>query len=72
VEVSVDVLNRQAVSKLKEALRPLSIEPKLEVREIDQASFEANPSESNRIWIAHRWRGADGIPRRSFRHLPLS
>ena len=43
---------QQAVSKLKEALRPLSIEPTLEVREIDQKSFEANPSESNRIWIA--------------------
>ena len=38
---------QQAVSKLKEALRPLSIEPMLEVREIDQESFEANPSESN-------------------------
>jgi hypothetical protein len=33
---------QQAVSKLKEALRPLSIEPTLEVREIDQESFEAN------------------------------
>ena len=53
---------QQAVSKLKEALRPLSIEPMLEVREIDQESFEANPSESNRIWIAGRpmeeWLGA--------------
>ncbi len=52
----------QAVSKLKEALRPLGIEPTLEIREIDEKSFKANPSESNRIWIAGRpmeeWLGA--------------
>ena len=53
---------QQAVSKLNEALRPLSIEPTLEIREIDPKRFEANPSESNRIWIAGRpmeeWLGA--------------
>jgi len=53
---------QQAVTKLKEALRPLSIEPSLEVRELDEKSFKANPSESNRIWIAGRsmeeWLGA--------------
>ena len=52
---------QRAVSKLKEALRPYSIEPALAVREIDQESFEANPSESNRIWIAGKpmeWLGA--------------
>jgi hypothetical protein len=53
---------QHAVSKLKEALRPLGIEPTLEIREIDEKSFEANPSESNRIWIAGRpmeeWLGA--------------
>jgi len=53
---------QQAVSKLKEALRPLGIEPALEIREIDERSFKANPSESNRIWIAGRpmeeWLGA--------------
>ena len=53
---------QQAVSKLKVTLRPLGIEPTLEVREIDEQSFKANPSESNRIWIAGRpmeeWLGA--------------
>jgi hypothetical protein len=53
---------QQAISKLKEALRPLGIEPTLETREIDEESFKANPSESNRIWIAGRpmeeWLGA--------------
>ena len=53
---------QQAVSKLKEALRPLGIEPALEIREIDERSFKANPSESNRIWIAGKpmeeWLGA--------------
>jgi len=53
---------QRAVSKLKEALRPLGIEPTLEIREIDEKSFKANPSESNRIWIAGRpveeWLGA--------------
>jgi hypothetical protein len=45
---------QQAVTKLKEALRPLGIEPGLEFRELDEKSFKANPSESNRIWIAGR------------------
>jgi len=53
---------QQAVSKLKETLRPLGIEPTLEIRAIDEQSFKANPSESNRIWIAGRpmeeWLGA--------------
>ena len=53
---------QQAVSKLREALRPLGIEPILETREIDEKSFKANPSESNRIWIAGKpmeeWLGA--------------
>ena len=53
---------QQAVSRLKEVLRPLGIEPTLEIREIDERSFKANPSESNRIWIAGRpmeeWLGA--------------
>lgn len=52
----------RAVAKLKQALQPLCIEPVLEIREIDQASFKAKPSESNRIWIAGRpmeeWLGA--------------
>jgi Domain of unknown function (DUF2703) len=43
---------QRAVGKLKEALRPLGIEPVLEVREMDEKSFKARPSESNRVWIA--------------------
>ena len=38
------------------------IEPRLEIREIDEQSFKAKPSESNRIWIAGKpieeWLGA--------------
>jgi hypothetical protein len=53
---------QRAVSTLKEALRPLGIEPTLEMRAIDEQSFKANPSESNRIWIAGKpmeeWIGA--------------
>jgi len=51
-----------AVSKLKDALRPLDIEPTFEIREIGEEAFKASPSESNRIWIAGRpmeeWLGA--------------
>lgn len=53
---------QRAVVKLREVLRPLGIEPALEVRELDEKAFKANPSESNRIWIAGRpveaWLGA--------------
>lgn len=53
---------QRAVGRLKEALRPLGIEPILEIREINKESFSANPSESNRIWIAGKpmeeWLGA--------------
>ena len=53
---------QRSVSKLKEALRPLGIEPTLETRELDEESFKARPSESNRIWIAGKpieeWLGA--------------
>ena len=53
---------QRAVSKLKESLRPLGIEPTLETREIDEESFKTNPSASNRISIADRplegWLGA--------------
>ena len=42
----------RAIAKLKTSLEPLGIEPSLEINEIDQKSFKANPSESNRIWIA--------------------
>lgn len=53
---------QRAIEKLKQSLRPLGIEPSLEIREIDEKSFKADPSESNRIWIAGRpmeeWFGA--------------
>ncbi len=52
----------QAVAMLKDVLRPLGLEPTLEIREIDEESFKANPSYSNAVWIAGRpieeWLGA--------------
>lgn len=51
-----------AIAKLEAALRPLGIAPELDTQAIDEASFRADPSESNRIWIAGRpmeeWLGA--------------
>lgn len=53
---------QRALSKLTEVLRPLGIEPRLEIKEIDKRSFLENPSESNRIWIEgksiEQWLGA--------------
>lgn len=53
---------KSAIQKLRVALRPLNIEPILEIRELDDASFRNNPAESNRIWIAGKpveeWLGA--------------
>ncbi|MBS1156659.1 MAG: heavy metal sensor signal transduction histidine kinase [Proteobacteria bacterium] len=43
---------QQALDRLKVALEPLGIEPKLETREISEEAFKAHPAESNRIWIA--------------------
>lgn len=52
-----------ATAKLAAALRPLGIEPVLEMQEIDEAEFKSNTSESNRVWIAGKpieeWLGAD-------------
>jgi len=52
-----------AVTKLAASLRPLGIEPVLETQEIDEDAFKANPSESNRVWIAGKpieeWLGAN-------------
>ncbi len=42
---------QQAVRKLRQALEPLGISPELEVREIDQSTFVANPLLSNQILI---------------------
>ena len=53
---------QRAFNTLKETLRPLGIEPTFETRAIDEQAFKANPSESNRIWIAGKpmeeWIGA--------------
>jgi hypothetical protein len=52
----------RAVTKLEAALHPLGIEPVLRTLTIDDESFRADPSESNRIWIAGKpmeeWLGA--------------
>ena len=42
---------QSAVAKLRDVLKPLNIEPVLELREIDERSFRNKPTESNRIWI---------------------
>jgi hypothetical protein len=53
---------QSTVAKLRDVLKPLNIEPILELREIDEKSFTTQPSESNRIWIAGKpveeWLGA--------------
>ncbi len=53
---------QRAIAKLKDVLGPLGLEPMLETREIDEEAFKADPSMSNRIWIAGRpleeWLGA--------------
>jgi hypothetical protein len=52
----------EAVTTLREVLRPLGIEPTLETRALDKSDFEAAPDESNRIFIGGRpledWIGA--------------
>ena len=52
----------RAVSTLQQVLRPLGIEPTLHTKALDESSFRADPSESNRIWIAGKpmeeWLGA--------------
>lgn len=49
---STQVELERAMKTLTEALRPLGIEPLLQVSEIHQAAFAVDPAESNRIWIA--------------------
>jgi Domain of unknown function (DUF2703) len=39
---------------LTDALRPLGIEPRLQVGAMDQAAFAVDPADSNRIWIADK------------------
>jgi Domain of unknown function (DUF2703) len=43
-----------AVATLTEVLRPLNIEPTVEMIALDQHTFDSAPAESNRIWIAGR------------------
>jgi hypothetical protein len=44
-------------------LKPLNLEPVLQLREMDDKSFRNKPDESNRIWIAGKpledWLGAN-------------
>lgn len=51
-----------AIAKLEVVLQPLDIQPVLETQAIDEATFRAAPTESNRIWIGGRpmeqWLGA--------------
>lgn len=42
----------RAVERLKRELKPMAVIPALETRELDEAAFQNEPSESNRIWIA--------------------
>ena len=43
---------QRALKKLNDVLGPLDIEPSLETIEVQEPSFRADPSASNRIWIA--------------------
>lgn len=45
---------QRAVERLRPMLEPLGVSPVLEVRAIDADGFVAQPSESNRIWVAGR------------------
>lgn len=51
-----------AVATLETVLAPLGLKPELELRALDATDFAADPSASNRIWIAGRpledWLGA--------------
>jgi hypothetical protein len=53
---------RRAVTKLRPLLRTLGIQPTIEIKAIDERTFEGRPSESNRIWIGGKpmeeWLGA--------------
>ena len=42
----------RALTVLEDALPHLGIEPELEFRELDQAAFDKEPGQSNRVWIA--------------------
>lgn len=44
----------RAMDSLRASLVPLGIEPVIESVAMDEAAFRADPSQSNRIWIAGR------------------
>ena len=51
-----------ALARLEPALQPLGIQPVLQTVVLDESTFKADPSASNRIWIAGKpmedWLGA--------------
>ena len=51
-----------ALARLEPALQPLGIQPVLQTVMLDESTFRANPSASNRIWIGGKpmedWLGA--------------
>ena len=53
---------QRAVDRLRAALEPLGVQPVLETRAMDPATFLQQPDQSNRIWISGRpledWLGA--------------
>jgi hypothetical protein len=49
---STELELERAIKVLTDALRPLGIEPRLQVDEISQTAFALDPAESNRIWVA--------------------
>ena len=44
----------RAMDSLRASLLPLGMEPVIEIVAMDEATFKADPSQSNRIWIAGR------------------
>jgi hypothetical protein len=52
----------EALARLEPALHPLGIQPELQTVMLDESLFRADPSASNRIWIAGKpmedWLGA--------------
>lgn len=51
-----------SIEKLRAVLKPVDIEPVLEIKEIDSETFKEDPAQSNRIWIMEKpleeWLGA--------------
>ena len=60
---------QRAVTRLKDVLRPLDLEPILETVELTQEAFNRDPSASNRVWIGRS--PTRGMARRASREEPL-